>query len=76
MRFYIVKISVDGNYERFPTVYFTREAAEKICAWQLGSYQKNNEEQACKRLQRREPCQSCAVRQTLIPADGMEPDRS
>jgi hypothetical protein len=38
MRFYIVKISVDGNYERFPTVYFTREAAEKICAWNNQNY--------------------------------------
>ena len=38
MRFYIVKISTDGSYERFPTVYFTSEAAQKICDWNNKMY--------------------------------------
>lgn len=38
MKYYIVKIGTDGNYERFPTVYFTRESAQKICDWNNRMY--------------------------------------
>ena len=38
MKYYIVKISTDGQYERFPTVYFTRNAAQKICDWNNSVY--------------------------------------
>lgn len=38
MKFYIVRISVEGEYQRFPTVYFTKEAAQKICDWNNKMY--------------------------------------
>ncbi len=38
MKYYIVRITVDGEYEKNPVIYFTREAAQKSCDWNNQMY--------------------------------------
>lgn len=38
MKYYIVRITIDGEYEKSPAIYFTKEAAQKSCDWNNKMY--------------------------------------